>query len=173
MLNCLSALYLQPWPLSSGELMYPPAQPTPPSRSPYSTWSVPFISCGWRNKLPHTLWLRTTDFFKKNLAFFFLLLSCVNSLYILDACFVLSCFSHVRLFATLWIVTHQAPLSMGFSRQEHWSLLPRPPPGENEKFCLSQLWRPEIWSRGVHRAMLPLTALGENPSSPLLASGGG
>ena len=38
----------------------------------------------------------------------------------------LSC---VRLFATPWTVAHQAPLSMGFSRQEHWSGLPCPPPG--------------------------------------------
>ena len=33
----------------------------------------------------------------------------------------LSPFSHVRLFATLWTVAHQGPLSMGFSGQEHWS----------------------------------------------------
>ena len=32
--------------------------------------------------------------------------------------------SHIRLFATPWTVTHQAPLSMGFSRQEYWSGLP-------------------------------------------------
>ena len=32
------------------------------------------------------------------------------------------------LFATLWIVAHQAPLSMGFSRQEYWRSLPCPPP---------------------------------------------
>ena len=32
---------------------------------------------------------------------------------------VLSRFSRVRLFATLWTAVHQAPLSMGFSRQEH------------------------------------------------------
>ena len=32
--------------------------------------------------------------------------------------------SHVRLFATPWTVTYQAPLSMGFSRQECWSGLP-------------------------------------------------
>ena len=31
---------------------------------------------------------------------------------------MLSCFSHVQLFAALWTVAHQAPLSMGFSRQE-------------------------------------------------------
>ena len=36
-----------------------------------------------------------------------------------------------RLFATPWAaVAHQAPLSMGFSRQEHWSGLPCPPPGD-------------------------------------------
>ena len=42
------------------------------------------------------------------------------------------CVSHsaqgVRLSATPWTVTHQAPLSMGFSRQEYWNGLPRPPP---------------------------------------------
>ena len=35
-------------------------------------------------------------------------------------------FSHVRLFVTLWTVTHQVPLSMGFSRQEYWSGLEQP-----------------------------------------------
>ena len=40
---------------------------------------------------------------------------------------MLSCFSHVRLFATLWAVACQAPLSMGFSGQESWSGLPCPP----------------------------------------------
>ena len=38
--------------------------------------------------------------------------------------------SRVRLFATLWTVTYQAPLSMGFSRQEYWSGLPFPSPGD-------------------------------------------
>ena len=38
-------------------------------------------------------------------------------------------FSHVQLFATLWTVAHQAPLSMGFSGQEHWSGVPFPSPG--------------------------------------------
>ena len=32
--------------------------------------------------------------------------------------------SHVRLFATPWTAVHQAPLSMGFSRQEYWSGVP-------------------------------------------------
>ena len=39
-------------------------------------------------------------------------------------------FSCVPLFATPWTVAHQAPLSMGFSRQEYWSGLPFPPPGD-------------------------------------------
>ena len=37
--------------------------------------------------------------------------------------------SHVQLFLTPWTVALQAPLSMGFPRQEHWSRLPFPPPG--------------------------------------------
>ena len=43
---------------------------------------------------------------------------------------LLSHFSCVQLFATLWTVAHQAPLPMGFSRKEHWSGLPCPPPGD-------------------------------------------
>ena len=38
--------------------------------------------------------------------------------------------SRVQLFATPWTVAHQAPLSMGFSRQEYWSELPFPSPGD-------------------------------------------
>ena len=41
----------------------------------------------------------------------------------------LSC-SSVRLFAALWTVAHQAPLSLGFSRHESWSGLQCPPPGD-------------------------------------------
>ena len=41
------------------------------------------------------------------------------------------CFlNHVRLFATPWAIAHQAPLSLGFSRQENWSGWPCPPPGD-------------------------------------------
>ena len=43
---------------------------------------------------------------------------------------MLSHFSRFQLFVTLWAVAHQAPLSMGFSRQEYWSELPCPPPGD-------------------------------------------
>ena len=40
------------------------------------------------------------------------------------------CLSHVRLFVTPRTVAHQVPLFMGFSRQEYWSGLPFPPPGD-------------------------------------------
>ena len=42
----------------------------------------------------------------------------------------LSRFRHVQLFVTPWTVVCQAPLSMGFSRQEYWSGVPCPPPGD-------------------------------------------
>ena len=38
--------------------------------------------------------------------------------------------SHVQLFATPWTVAYQVPLSVGFSRQEFWSGLPFPSPGD-------------------------------------------
>ena len=43
---------------------------------------------------------------------------------------LLSCFNSVQLFATLWTVAAQDPLSLGFSRQEYWSWLPSPSPGD-------------------------------------------
>ena len=43
---------------------------------------------------------------------------------------LLSRFSRVQLCATPWTAAHQAPLSMGFSRQEYWSGLPFPSPQE-------------------------------------------
>jgi len=41
---------------------------------------------------------------------------------------LLNCFGRVRLCATPWTEAHQAPLSMGFSRQEYWSGVPLPSP---------------------------------------------
>jgi len=43
---------------------------------------------------------------------------------------ILSCFSHVRFFVTQWTVACQAPLSMGFYRQEYWCGLPFPSLGD-------------------------------------------
>ena len=47
-----------------------------------------------------------------------------------DGARMLSCFRCVRLCVILWTTAHQAPLSMGFSRQEYWSGLLCPPPGD-------------------------------------------
>ena len=49
-------------------------------------------------------------------------------------------FSCTQLFATLWTVAHQAPLSVGFSRQEYWSRLPLPSPED----LLTQLLNPGL-----------------------------
>ena len=45
------------------------------------------------------------------------------------ACLHAKSLSCIQLFMTPWTVARQAPLSVGFSRQEHWSGLQRPPPG--------------------------------------------
>ena len=74
---------------------------------PLSTAEIPYILQGTRN-LP---------------GLFCFLLRRVSA-------WVLSHFSSVQLFVTLRTVAHQAPLSMGFSRQEYWSGLPCPPPGD-------------------------------------------
>ena len=49
-----------------------------------------------------------------------LLLLCVSCLLSLHVC-ILHHFSHIQLCSTILTVAHQAPLSMGFSRQEYWS----------------------------------------------------
>ena len=55
--------------------------------------------------------------------------------------------SHVQLFATPQIVAHQAPLSMGFSRQEHWSGLPFPSPkGATERKKVKSLSRVQLFA---------------------------
>ena len=68
--------------------------------------------------------------------------------------------SHIQLFATPWTVVNQAPLSMEFPRQEYWSGLPFPPPGD--------LLDPGIESASpeLAAASLPLSHLG----SPLSIS---
>ena len=71
---------------------------------------------------------------------------------------VLSYFSHVQLFVTLWALAHQAPLSIGFSRQEYWSALSCPPPG----IFPTEGWNPSLlcllhWQTGS----LPLAPPGE------------
>ena len=80
---------------------------------------------------------------------------------------MLSRFSHVPLCATAWTVAHQAPLSMGFSKQEHWSMLPCPISGDlpnpgieseslmspalaGEFFTTSATWEAHIKYKGMN-----------------------
>ena len=51
-------------------------------------------------------------------------------LYIIPACMYAKSIQSFQLFATPWTVAFQGPLSMGFSRQEYWSGLPFPSPGD-------------------------------------------
>ena len=57
-------------------------------------------------------------------------LTVYNSFYLLCVLCVCKSLSHVLLFATPWAVACQRPLSMGFSRQEYWSRLLFPSPGD-------------------------------------------
>ena len=67
--------------------------------------------------------------------------------------------SRIRLFATPWTVAYQASLSMGFSRQEYWSGLPFPSPGD--------LPDPEIEPRSP---TLEADALTSEPSQCLVSN---
>ena len=76
---------------------------------------------------------------------------------------VLSC---IQLFATLWTVAHQPPLSMEFSRQEYWSGLPFPLTGESsqprDQNCFS-------WVSGISRQiLLPLELPGKTLDTSLI-----
>ena len=76
---------------------------------------------------------------------------------------VLSCFSRVQLFAILWTVTCQVPLSMGFSRQGYWSVLPFPPPGD---LPASEIKPASLMYPHWHVGSLPLVQPGK-PIKPL------
>ena len=69
---------------------------------------------------------------------------------------LLSCFSRVRLCATPETAAHQAPPSLGFSRQEHWSGLPFPSPmHESEKWKWSHsVVSDSLWPHGLHPTRL-------------------
>ena len=58
---------------------------------------------------------------------------CFGALYQNLICVCVKLLSRVWFFATLWTVACQAPLSRGFSRQEYWSGLPFPSPGDLPK----------------------------------------
>ena len=68
--------------------------------------------------------------------------------------------SHVQLLAIRWTVAHQAPLSMGFPRQEYWSGLPFPSPGDfpNSEIKLLQ-WQAFFTTEPPEKPRGSLTAL--------------
>ena len=70
---------------------------------------------------------------------------------------LLSHFNRVQLFVTPWTVAHQAPLSLGFSRQEYWSGLPRPPLGD----LPNPVWNPRLLRLLHCRQILYHWAIGE------------
>ena len=71
---------------------------------------------------------------------------------------VLSHFSCVQLCATVWTAACQAPLSMGFSRQEYWSGLLGPPPGTLPDSGIEPV---SIMSIHIGRGSLPLVPPGK------------
>ena len=75
----------------------------------------------------------------------------------------LSPISHVRLFATLWTVACQAPLLVEFSRQEYWSGLPCPLPGDLPDPVVEPA---SLTSSAWQASSLPLVPPGK-PGSPI------
>ena len=65
-------------------------------------------------------------------------------------CVVVLCVSNS--FATPWTVSHQAPLSMGFSRQEYWSGSPLSSPGYLLKFQNHNVQKEYLFSVNIHSA---------------------
>ena len=73
-------------------------------------------------------------------------------------------FSRVRHFATLWTVARQAPLSIGFSRQEYWSGLPFLPP---EDLPDPGIEPPSLESPALMGRFFTTSTTWEAPSSPI------
>ena len=71
--------------------------------------------------------------------------------------------SHVQIFVTTWTVAHQAPRSMGFSRQGYWSQLPFPSPGNLPKPRIKSMFP-------VARALEGRFFSTEPPGKPMLYS---
>ena len=99
---------------------------------------------------------------------------------------MLSHFNHVQLFATLWTVACQAPLFMGFSKQEYWSGLTFPPPGDLPNtgtetvslmspalagwfFTTSVTWEAQV-SKGIQKENWGFPGSLEEPKKPSQAS---
>ena len=99
-----------------------------PLDSPIRSHSCPVWDSERLNSWPELRFQKTTGevkFYLYSLGFFCLSIT----IKLTCAACLLSYFGRVWLFATLWAVAHQDPLSRGFSRQEYWSVLPCPLPG--------------------------------------------
>ena len=91
--------------------------------SPSSWTSLPPPTSSHSSRLSQTLDLNSLNHTANShgLSYF-----TYGNVYVLMNCYLLS---RLQLFATPWTITHQNPLSMEFSRQEYWSGLPFPSPG--------------------------------------------
>ena len=76
--------------------------------------------------------------------------------------------SRVRLFAAPWTAAYQAPLSMGFSRQEYWSGVPLPSPNGGRKYGLSsaEVINDILLGPGRHSGQPQLTIRGDCDKHP-------
>ena len=104
------------------------------------------LPCDSALKRGQTTWSMTFD---KLLGHESLIYTSINQRWFYIYMKMLSHFSHVQLFATLCTVAHQAPLSMGFSRQEYWSRLLFPSPGDlpNQEIEPMSLMSPALAGR--------------------------
>ena len=116
---------------------------TIPGKIMGSPWWTDFIlildiflmrSSAWSTISPITLWPLMRMWTQPCCVELYLTMFTVcleSGMVVIDSCVcALSCFSHVQLFEIPRIVALQAPLSMVFSRQEYWSGLPCPSPGD-------------------------------------------
>ena len=81
--------------------------------------------------------------------------------------YIIIVFSHIWFFVTLWTVAHQAPLCIEFSRQEYWSRLPFPTPGDlfNPEIEPMSLASPALAGRFFTTSTIPWTAAHQAPPS--------
>ena len=95
-------------------------------------YSKVFIILHWKTLSSFTILCLVVLMIPISIPLFFIYMydSFLNLILLYKQCVVLSHFSRVQLFATLWPVARQDPLSMGFSRQEYWSGQPFSSPGD-------------------------------------------
>ena len=102
---------------------------SPPGSSVYGISQVRILESGWHFLLQGIFLTQRSNPPLLRRQVYSLPLSHTGSLLLL-LLLLLSCLSRVQLCATPWTAAHQAPLSMGFSRQEYWSGVSSPSPWE-------------------------------------------